>query len=146
MTGRPTVRNETLIDQIIERVTNGEPLAQVLRTDGMPCVSAFYNWLNADKELDGRFARAREFGHDAIAVEALRIADTPLEGQTVTSKEWGEEIKTEDMLGHRKLQVETRLKLLAKWDRRYADRTQHEHTGRVTLEALVSGVEAEASE
>lgn len=26
------------------------------------------------------------------------------------------------MLGHRKLQIDTRLKLLAKWDRRYADR------------------------
>jgi hypothetical protein len=32
------------------------------------------------------------------------------------------ERRVEDMLGHRKLQVETRLKLLAKWDpRRYGD-------------------------
>jgi len=32
-------------------------------------------------------------------------------------------VTTEDMLGHRKLQIETRLKLLAKWNpKKYGDR------------------------
>lgn len=134
-----------MVDEIIERVSNGEPLAQVLRSDGMPGITAFYDWLNKDKELDERFARAREAGHDVIAVEALRIADTPVEGQR--TKRTGDcvEITTEDMLGHRRLQVETRLKLLAKWDRRYADRQQVEHTGKVGIEQLVAGGE-QASE
>lgn len=145
MTGRRTIRTEAMVDEIIERVSNGEPLAQVLRSDGMPGITAFYDWLNKDKELDERFARAREAGHDVIAVEALRIADTPVEGQR--TKRTGDvvEITTEDMLGHRRLQVETRLKLLAKWDRRYADRQQVEHTGKVGIEQLVAGGE-QASE
>ena len=34
------------------------------------------------------------------------------------------EVRRGDMLGHRKLQIETRLKLLAKWDpKRYGGRT-----------------------
>lgn len=137
MTGRPTVRTEAIIETILEQVTAGVPLAQVLRADGMPSVSAFYNWLNEDKELDGRFARAREFGHDAIASDALEIADQSPEYAT---SQFGSSIDTGDV-ANRKLRIETRLKLLAKWDRRYADRQQHEHTGRVTLEALVAGGE-----
>lgn len=132
-----------MIEEIIERVTNGEPLAQVLRSDGMPKVTAFYDWLNKDPALDERFARAREFGADAIAVDALRIADTPVEGERRKETPDGVEITTEDMLGHRRLQVETRLKLLAKWDRRYADRTQHEHTGKIGLEQMVADQAAE---
>lgn len=134
-----------MVDEIIERVSNGEPLAQVLRSDGMPGITAFYDWLNKDKELDERFARAREAGHDVIAAEALRIADTPVEGQRTKRTKDGVEVTTEDMLGHRRLQVETRLKLLAKWDRRYADRQQVEHTGKVGIEQLVAGSE-QASE
>ena len=125
MTGRPTIRTEAMIDDILERVTAGEPLAQVLRSEGMPKPSTFYDWLEADAALSGRFARAREFGADAIAVDALRIADTPVEGVRRKVNEDGVEEVTEDMLGHRKLQVETRLKLLAKWDpKRYGDKLE----------------------
>lgn len=125
MTGRPTIRTEAMIERILEAVTAGIPLAQVLREDGMPKPSTFYDWLEADEALSGRFARAREFGADAIAVEALRIADTPVEGERRKVTDDGVEVTTEDMLGHRKLQVETRLKLLSKWDpKRYGDRLE----------------------
>ncbi len=81
-------------------------------------------------EVSGLIARAREDGFDQIAMDALRIADTPLEGKR--TKVDGESVEewTEDMLGHRKLQVETRLKLLAKWDpKRYGDRLEHTGPG-----------------
>lgn len=80
-------------------------------------------WLDDSADFDARFARARERGHDAIAAEALAIADTPMEGVETVEKDDGKlETRRGDMLGHRKLQVDTRLKLLAKWDRRYGDR------------------------
>ena len=130
MTGRPTIRTPLIVDTILERVTAGEPLAQVLRSEGMPGVSTFYAWLEKDEELSGRFARAREFGADAIAAEALRIADTPVDGVRRKETEDGVEVTTEDMLGHRRLQVETRLKLLAKWDpKRYGDKVQVDGPG-----------------
>jgi hypothetical protein len=44
-------------------------------------------------------------------------------GQIQTMDDKGSTIRTEDMLGHRKLQIETRLKLLAKWNpKKYGDR------------------------
>jgi hypothetical protein len=120
--GRPDTFTQVKADAIIERVSMGEPLAQVCR-DIAVGLTTWYDWVRVRPELSERIARAREAGFDMIAVDALRIADTPVEGKREKSTALGLEITTEDMLGHRKLQVETRLKLLAKWDpKRYGDK------------------------
>lgn len=120
--GRPSTFTHEKADEIIERVSSGVPLAQVCRDLKMG-LTTWYDWTYARPELAERFARAREAGFDMIAVDALRIADTPVEGVRRKESEDGVEIVTEDMLGHRKLQVETRLKLLAKWDpKRYGEK------------------------
>jgi hypothetical protein len=112
-------------ETIIAKVSEGVPLAQVCRELGLG-LTTWYDWCRADAELSDRIARAREAGFDVIAAEALRLADTPHLGQIVReSDKDGTVVTTEDMLGHRKLQIETRLKLLAKWDpKRYGDRVQ----------------------
>lgn len=92
----------------------------------MPAVSTVSDWKAAHKDFAVAIARAREDGFDAIAAECLAIANTPLEGVEKTEKaDGGIEVKRGDMLGHRKLQIETRLKLLAKWDpKRYGERLE----------------------
>lgn len=88
----------------------------------MPHWTRMYDWLSQDLDLSLRVARAREAGFDALAEEALEIANTPRFGQKkVYSFGAGEDegnttVTEEDMLGHRKLQIETRLKLLACWN------------------------------
>jgi hypothetical protein len=53
-----------------------------------------------------------------------------MEGEVITDKADGREIKRSDMLGHRRLQVETRFKLLEKWDpTRYGRKTTREVSG-----------------
>jgi hypothetical protein len=91
-----------------------------------------YGWMSQDPDLSLQVARAREAGYDAMAEEALEIADTPrLGAKKVFSSgaEDGEDSMTvteEDMLGHRKLQIETRLKLLACWNpKKYGNKVQH---------------------
>src|SRR5690606_2502293 len=123
--GRPSKFTPALAGEIIERISEGEPLAQIVRDDHMPGLRTVYDWMERDAEFSARIARAREAGFDMIAQDALRIADTPVEGvveKMEPDKESGNlvvvERRREDMLGHRKLQVETRLKLLAKWDPR----------------------------
>lgn len=124
MTGRPSTFTPEKFAEIIDRVSQGEPLAQVCRDAHMPALRTVYDWTAKDADLSARFARAREAGFDMIAQDALRIADTPVAGERRKESDDGVEIVTEDMLGHRRLQVETRLKLLAKWDpKRYGDRT-----------------------
>lgn len=125
---------QALADEIIERLSGGEPLAEICRTPGMPAVRTVSDWKKAHADFAERFGQARDAGFDVIAADCLRIANTPLEGTIETSKEWGTEVKKADMLEHRKLQIETRLKLLAKWDpRRYGELQKVEHSGSVEV-------------
>lgn len=138
--GRPSSFSEEVADAICERVAEGEPLRQICREEGMPAWRTVYGWLDANPDFSARFARARDMGHDAIAEETLAIADTPLEGVRKETSDTGVKEVREDMLGHRRLQIETRLKLLAKWNpKKYGDRQQVEHSGSVSLEQLVAG-------
>jgi len=121
--GRPSKYTPELAREVCERLSDGEPLRQICRDEHMPAWTAIYAWAAQDKALSERIAQAREQGYDAIAEDLLAIADTPLMGDTETSSANGLTITRQDMLGHRKLQIETRLKLLAKWNpKKYGDR------------------------
>lgn len=123
--GRPSKYTPELAAEICERLSNGEPLRQICRDEHMPAWQKIYEWMAKDNELSGAIARARVLGYEAIAEETLLIADTPKWGTKETVGKDGATVTKEDMLGHRKLQIETRLKLLAKWDpKRYGDRLQ----------------------
>ena len=100
---------------ILADVSEGIPLAESCRQHDVGR-STVYDRKDANTEFAGRLARARVLGEDAIVDDILSIADTQQEGEIVTEKPDGVEIKREDMLGHRKLRIETRLKLLAIWN------------------------------
>lgn len=120
--GRPSTFSQAIVDDVCARVADGEPLAQVCREMGLG-LTTWYDWARERPEVAAAIARAREAGYDMIAMETLRIADTQVEAIIEKSTANGIEITRQDALGHRKLQVETRLKLLAKWDpKRYGDR------------------------
>jgi len=123
-TGRPTKYNKEMMDEILFRMSEGTPLRAICREEGKPSWRTIYDWLEKDAELSTRFARARELGGDAIFEETLEIADSPNFGIKEVIGKDGSVITREDMLGHRKLQVETRFKLLSKWNpKKYGDRT-----------------------
>lgn len=130
-TGRPSIRTPEMVDSIIDQLGDGVPLAQICRQPDMPKLATFYEWAENDPELSRRVARARMAGFDQIALDAKLIADTPLAGIT-EEMEPGEDgelrvtkRRKDDMLGHRKLQVETRLKLLRCWDpKRYGEKLE----------------------
>lgn len=121
---------EQLKDEIVVWVSNGKTLRDFCRQDHAPSFRTVYDWLAEDAAFDTRFARAREAGHDVIAEEALHIADTLHVGRKIVTHSGGDgdddamTVTEEDLTQHRKLQIETRLKLLAKWNpRKYGDKT-----------------------
>lgn len=117
---------EDHMDKICEWISEGKTLRDYCRQPGCPSFSKVYTWMENDAAFAARFARARDTGHDVIAQECLAIADTPVEGKRIKKTEDGMEVVIEDALGHRKLQIETRLKLLAKWNpKKYGDKTIH---------------------
>lgn len=106
---------EEVFNDLLSHVSNGKTLRSFCREINLQ-YSYMYNYIN---ELDTRalrFARAREIGSEAIGEECLEIADTPQEGIETEESENGTKIKKADMLNHRKLQIYTRLQLLAKWN------------------------------
>lgn len=125
-TGRPkgsgSKYTEELADKICDQVSNGIPLRVVCRTEGMPSWRTVYDWCNAHPSFATRLAHARDMGYDALAEEALDISNTPVSGTKKVYSSGADKDKDsmtvteEDMLGHRKLQIETRLKLLACWN------------------------------
>jgi hypothetical protein len=131
-TGRPPKYTPELAEEICQRLSNGEPLRQICRDEHMPAWQTIYDWMYRDDALGEKgvglsraIAHARDVGYDAMAEECLIIADTPQLGQAQVMDDKGSRITIEDMLGHRKLQIETRLKLLAKFNpKKYGDKVQ----------------------
>jgi hypothetical protein len=141
--GRHSTYTVEMSDAIVAWIAQGKPLREFCRQNDLAW-STVYDRLAAQPEFSVRFTRARSIGADAIAEQALEIADTPIQGvrtETTTGEDGATKEVREDMLGHRKLQVETRLKLLAKWfPQKYGDKTEHTINGPVTLDLKGSDV------
>lgn len=116
--GRKSKYNDKDAAEIVSRLSKGEPLTIICRDDWLPCDDTVRNWADNNPEFARDIASARVRGFDAIALECLSIADSP--NQTVNPETL--EIEVRDTQRDR-LRVETRLKLLAKWDpKRYGDK------------------------
>lgn len=127
---RPSLYTPELVATIAERLSNGEPLAKICREEGMPHPSTVRDWMATHPDVSRAIARAREDGHDALAQEALEIADDGRRDYEVG--EDGAKVVNHDHINRSKLRVHTRLQLLAKWDPRYADRQKIEHSGAIS--------------
>lgn len=118
--GRKSTFDKKTADTILDSLREGVPLAEICRAPGFPHPSTWREWCDKDEALAIAYARAREDGFDAIAQECLSIADAAERDSIAT--EQGERPNTE-WISRSKLRVETRLKLLAKWDpKRYGDK------------------------
>ena len=106
--GRPkeAVPSE-LAQSALDWMSSGKPLAVWCRQKKVGRTTV-YDWKAKDSEFSERFAHARNVGFDELAEGLLELVRTkvkdPLEVQRV------------------KIEVDTTLKLLAKWDRRYSDK------------------------
>ncbi|ANC53444.1 hypothetical protein A4249_07095 [Brevundimonas sp. GW460-12-10-14-LB2] len=122
--GRPSDYSPEVAQEICDRLSQGEPLAAICRDDHMPAVRTVSDWKAAHPTFSADFAHAREAGFDQIALDCLEIADdTRNDTKMVGRGEDKHEAADTEWISRSKLRVETRLKLLAKWDpKRYGDR------------------------
>lgn len=113
-----------VIKAVIEGLSIGTPLTVICRGEGMPADNTFREWMASDQELSDAIACAREAGFDQIALDALAIADDTW-NDTKKTKD-GDEQPNSEWITRSRLRVETRLKLLAKWDpKRYGELIKH---------------------
>lgn len=107
-------------DRIVAALCEGKPLAQVCREIGVG-LSTVYDWQAADEAFAGRIARAREVGEEVIAASCLDIADDGR--RDYVANEDGVPVVDHDHIQRSKLRIDTRLKLLAKWNpKKWAER------------------------
>lgn len=106
--GRPSKFSPELLSTICDRLSTGEPLTHVCRDLGV-APRTVRDWESRDENVSAAIACAREDGENAMAEDCLRIADD----------------KAGDVQRD-KLRVDTRLKLLAKFNpKRWGDKVQH---------------------
>ena len=117
----PYPNREKIKEAVVNWISDGKTLQDFCRQEGMPAFRTIYNWQAEDKVFDANIVRARDIGHDSIAEDCLRLADKePLE----VFDEAGNKRYDPGSIAWRKMQIETRTKLLAKWNpKKYGDKT-----------------------
>lgn len=116
---------DELADDLIKWISDGKTLLAWCREPGRPSHHSVYRWIRDDNDFAQKMNLAREIGADAIADECMQIADTMLDAVILEESGQGTKTTKSDALGHRKLQIDTRLKLLAKWHpKKYGDKIE----------------------
>lgn len=123
--GRPSPyegRELLIAQEVADKLMLGVPLAVICREPGMPDYLTICHWRERFPDTVGKYiARAIEEGYEVLAAECLAIADNTTKDSIET--EHGEIANTE-WIQRSKVRIDTRLKLLAKWSKRYADNPQ----------------------
>ncbi|HEY8878288.1 MAG TPA: terminase [Roseateles sp.] len=113
--GQQSTFNDSDAETIYQCLAEGKSLLSICEAMGL-AYSTARQWELDHPEHAAKSARARELGCHFLAEQCLQIADTPVEGVETTEKPDGSiEVKRGDMLQHRKLQIDTRMRLIGKW-------------------------------
>lgn len=135
--------NHEIADRICERLAEGESLRSICRDDGMPARSEVFKRLAADKAFADQYARAREFGIEAMADDLSEISD---DGRNDWMERHGERdpgwVVNGENVQRSKLRVDTRKWMLSKLaPKKYGDKLALEHSGSVGLSERIKRAE-----
>jgi hypothetical protein len=139
--GRPTLYSQEVVGYICQELAKGLPLTVICRggmmveeradpendeyqrPEVMPKPRTVQDWEAERDDVSAAIARARELGEFALAEECLEIADDGRRDYSVDKD--GREVPDHDHINRTKLRIETRLKLLAKFNpRRWGDKLE----------------------
>lgn len=139
--GRPSIYSPELGLKICERLANGESLRAICKGEEFPTKSTVLRWIidGEHKDFSDQYAKAREVQAEVLADEIIEISDTTKLGIINELGPDGLVIKTreEDMLGHRRLQVDTRKWYLSKvLPKKFGEKSEIEHKGSLTVNML----------
>lgn len=105
--GRPTSYSRELADVICEKLSEGTPLARICDDEAMPAYSTVRRWEDENEEFSALSARAKRDGTHFMADDCITISDDPLPAEP-------DEARVE--IASRKLRIDTRLRLIGKWN------------------------------
>jgi vancomycin resistance protein YoaR len=74
--GYPPDKKQKIMDHVLTQLAHGRALTRILSDDeGMPSISAVFEWQREDPFIAQEIARARELGVEVLLDETLEIAD-----------------------------------------------------------------------
>jgi hypothetical protein len=90
MTGRPSLDDSAVVDELCARIIAGEGIKAICRDDDMPAHRTVYERMAADEAFRTRIARAREAQQEALIDETVEMADaaTVEDHQVVKLRIW----------------------------------------------------------
>ena len=123
-TRKPRItRNESLVDEILERIMSGESVNAICSEPGMPARKSFYMWIIEDDKLRERYESALNARVHSMSEDLLDIADAAVPTTPMGTTDTGAVAK-------QRLQVDTRKWLLSKLaPKKYGDKITQELTG-----------------
>jgi hypothetical protein len=141
--GRPSAYSEEIAAEILQRLTDGESLNSICKSEHIPAKSTVLAWAMENRDgFSDRYARAREIQLDAIADEMLDLADD-------ARNDWMERqtgdgtitVLDNEHVTRTKLRIDTRKWLLTKLKpQKFGDKLEQTHKGDDAFLALWQGM------
>jgi hypothetical protein len=129
--GRPTKYAAKLSDVICAKLSEGQSLRTVCKSDDMPCKATIFNWLRTSEEFLDQYTRAKQESADALTDEMLDIADDSTNDYMTKHNDDGSEYEAlnAEHIQRSRLRIETRKWLSSKLKpKKYGDKIQQEIT------------------
>ena len=146
---RSTEFSQVVADHICEQIAAGRCVAEICKDDGMPVPSTVFKWLTQQPTFADEYTRAREVQSDLMDQLILEAASAPPERVTIQQGEnrFKESVDTGEVQ-HRRLKIDA-----LKWRAAHlrpkvygVQRSEVEHTGKLTLEQILSASEKPAED
>jgi len=109
-----------MFEEFLRRITDGESLKAICRTDGLPSKWTILQKLSKDEEFSKAYSEAMRLRTEVLAHEILDIADA------TTAETWQQD----------RLRIDTRKFILVHLlPEKYGDKVELKHSGGVTVNA-----------
>lgn len=89
--GQPSKMTPSCVEEIIERVSNGEIITKICKDPHMPSANAVWRWIRTKPDFSALYYAAKKFATDVMAEEILAIADDGSQDSIVTTDRHGNE-------------------------------------------------------
>lgn len=115
---------DKIFNYVCSEIEKGRALRNVLKNDGMPSTSTFYDWLDNDDVKSKQYARATSVRADIIFDDILSIADENTNDTYINDN--GIEVVNNDVIQRSRLRIDSRKWVLSRLNpKKYGDKTIH---------------------
>jgi len=119
--------NESLENEILDRLANGQSLQSICEPDHMPAPSTVLGYVERNASFAERYSRAREHQGTVLLDQCLRIADDDSRDVIPAPKDDQGNVIGEAQVNHAaiqrdKMRIDTRMRMAGKYNLRLADK------------------------